>query len=111
MEAIIGGDGADTLTGANDLVRYPNIAGLGLNDSLTGAGDDDIPGRRFRIRHPEGSRRRRPPDRRSCRRTARSLPGPVLVGIAQGFGQPGANASWKAWEETVCRPPSRSPTS
>ena len=98
-QAIIGSDAlADTLIGTNNLVRY-YIAGLGLNDTLTGNADDDILVGGF------GS------DTLKGRAGDDILIGDHLaadgsivseadfVGMSRGsVSPPGANANWKAWE-------------
>ncbi|MFO1084904.1 MAG: DUF4214 domain-containing protein [Reyranellaceae bacterium] len=98
-QAIIGSDAlADTLTGANDLVRY-YIAGLGLNDSLTGAGDDDILVGGFGSDTLKGRAGDDLliGDHLQADGSIASEAG--LVAIAQGsVSPPGANANWKAWE-------------
>ncbi|MGD9880148.1 MAG: DUF4214 domain-containing protein [Reyranella sp.] len=106
--AMIGSDAlADTLIGNDDLVRY-FIAGLGLNDKLTGAGDDDILVGGFGSDTLEG------------RAGDDILIGDHLTATGQIVGDfhrdddwedddddghhagavspPGANANWKAWE-------------
>jgi Ca2+-binding RTX toxin-like protein len=98
-QAIIGSDAvADTLVGNDNLVRY-YISGLGLNDKLTGAGDDDILIGGF------GS------DTLKGRAGDDLLIGDHLTaqgwiiseldldGTAHGsVSPPGDNANWKAWE-------------
>lgn len=98
-QAIIGSDAvADTLGGTDDLVRY-FIAGLGLNDNLSGRADDDILVGGF------GS------DILKGRAGDDLLIGDHLdadgsivseldfIGMSRGsVSPPGGNANWKAWE-------------
>lgn len=98
-QAIVGSDAvADTLGGTNDLVRY-YIAGLGLNDTLSGRADDDILVGGF------GSdilRGRAGDDLLIGDHLAPD--GSIVseldfIGMSQGMvSPPGANANWKAWE-------------
>jgi hypothetical protein len=98
-QEIIGSDAlADILIGNDDLVRY-YIAGLGLNDDLTGAGHDDILVGGFGSDTLEG-------------RAGDDLligdhvtdDGSIVsemdfIGLSHGsVSPPGANANWKAWE-------------